>query len=93
MNILLERLDSILISGTDAVLDAFFKLDERVVTLICSADRALVRHHKPICDAGWMEDVPTIEFLGVFGLDCLKTDDTCLQFVHMAQRSFATLAT
>ena len=93
MNILLEGLDRILICGTDAILDAFFKLDKRVVTLIRPADRALVRHHKPVCDAGWMEDVATIEFLGVFGLDCFKTDDTRLQFVYMAQRPFATLST
>ena len=93
MDILLEGLDRILIGGTDAILDAFFKLNERVVTLIRPAHRALVRHDKPVGDAGWMKHVTTIEFLGVFGLDRLKTDDTRLQFVYMAQRPFATLAT
>lgn len=92
MDILLEGLDRILVNDTDAILDAFFKLYERVVTLIRPADRTLVRHDKPTCDTGWVKHVTAIEFLSILGLDRFKTNNTCLQLVYVAQRAFATLA-
>lgn len=93
MDILLEGLDRILVNDTDTILDAFFKLYERVVTLIRPTHRTLVRHDKPPCDAGWVEHVTAIEFLGTVGLNRFKTNDTRLQFVYVAQRTLATLAT